>query len=170
MVMSNSKQSAFAIAGLAAASMVATSAAASPGGGVTAETFVTGTLKGDNQQNSDRVKFQTKDDTLVRVQKLTFSPGGFTGWHHHPGIVIVTVKEGTIQMMHSDCSTHEYGPGSDHGSVFVEGEQRVHEASSAGGAVVYATYVAPDASPPVFRIENDVPMCATTMDGLAKKP
>ena len=168
--MSNSNQLAFAIAGLAAASMVATSAAASPGGGVTAETFVTGTLKGDNQQNSDRVKFQTKDDTLVRVQKLTFSPGGFTGWHHHPGIVIVTVKEGMIQMMHSDCSTHEYGPGSDHGSVFVEGEQRVHEASSAGGAVVYATYVAPDASPPVFRIENDVPMCATTMDGLAKKP
>ena len=155
---------------IAAAGMIATSAAASPGGGVTAETFVTGTLKGSEQQNSDRVKFQTKDDTAVRVQKLTFGPGGFTGWHHHPGIVIVTVKEGTIQMMHSDCSTHEYGPGSDHGSVFVEGEQRVHEASSAGGAVVYATYVAPNASAPVFRVENEPPMCATTMDRLSRKP
>jgi quercetin dioxygenase-like cupin family protein len=168
--MSNLKQLPFAIAGLAAVGMVATSATASPGGGVVAETFVTGTLKGGEQQNSDRVKFQTKDDTAVRVQKLTFSAGGFTGWHHHPGIVIVTVKEGTIQMMHSDCSTHEYGPSSAHGSVFVEGEQRVHEATSAGGAVVYATYVAPDASPPVFRVENSPPFCVTTIDKLSKKP
>lgn len=169
-VMTNFGKLQFAVAGITAAGCLATSATASPGGGVVAETFVTGTLKGENQQNSDRVKFQTKDDTLVRVQKLTFSPGGFTGWHHHPGIVIVTVKEGTIQMMHSDCSTHEYGPTSEHGSVFVEGEQRVHEASSAGGAVVYATYVAPDASPPVFRIENDVPFCASSLDSRSKQP
>lgn len=135
-------------------------ALASPGGGVTAETYVTGTLKGDVQQNSDRVKFQTKDDTAVRVQKLTFSPGGFTGWHHHPGIVIVTVQSGTIQMMMSDCSVHEFGPGSPHGSVFVEGEARVHEASSAGGATVFATYVAPGTNPPVFRVEDPVPFCA----------
>ena len=155
---------------IATACTVPTPALASPGSGVTPETFVTGTLKGDNQQNSDRVKFQTKDDTAVRVQKLTFSPGGFTGWHHHPGIVIVTVQSGTIQMMHSDCSTHEYGQGMPHGSVFIEGEQRVHEASSAGGAVVYATYVAPNANPPVFRVENEPPMCATTIDGLARTP
>ena len=74
--------------------------------------------------------------------------------------MIVTVQSGTIQMMHSDCSIHEYGQGMPHGSVFVEGEQRVHEASSAGGAVVFATYVAPDANPPVFRVEDSVPFCA----------
>lgn len=145
---------------MAAAGAVPAPVLASPGSGVTAETFVTGTLKGDIQMNSDRVKFQTKDDTAVRVQKLTFSPGGFTGWHHHPGIVIVTVQSGTIQMMMSDCSVHEYGPGSPHGSVFVEGEHRVHEASSAGGAVVFANYVAPAADPPVFRVEDPVPFCA----------
>lgn len=135
-------------------------ALASPGSGVTPETFVTGTLKGSNQQNSDRVKFQTKDDTAVRVQKLTFSAGGYTGWHHHPGIVIVTVQSGTVTMKHSDCSTHDYGPGSPHGSVFIEGEARVHEASSAGGAMVFATYVAPNADTPVFRVEDPVPFCA----------
>ena len=121
---------------------------------------MTGKLVGANQQNSDRVKFQTKDNAAVRVQKLVFSPGGFTGWHHHPGIVIVTVLSGNLQMMHSDCSTHEYGPGSPHGSVFIEGEHRVHEASSAGGATVFATYVAPDANPAVFRVEDPVPFCA----------
>lgn len=147
-----------------------TSAPASPPSGITIENLATGKLIGSDQENSDRVKFQTKDDTATLVQKLTFSPGAYSGWHHHPGIVIVTVKEGIVRLMHSDCSTHEYGPGSEHGSVFIEGEQRVHEARSAGGAVVYATYVAPNASPPVFRVENDAPMCATTMDALAKKP
>lgn len=159
-----------AAVGMILASAVPAPLFASPGGGVTAETFVTGTLVGDNQQNSDKVKFQTKDDTAVRVQKLTFAAGGFTGWHHHPGIVIVTVQSGMIQMMHSDCSTHHYGPGSEHGSVFVEGEQRVHEASSAEGAVVYATYVAPNAAAPVFRLENDPPFCASTMDSHSRTP
>ena len=149
-----------AIAAILALGVQAAPALASPGGGVTAETYVTGKLDGANQQNSDRVKFQTKDNAAVRVQKLVFSPGGFTGWHHHPGIVIVTVLSGNIQMMHSDCSTHEYGPGSPHGSVFIEGEHRVHEASSAGGATVFATYVAPDANPAVFRVEDPVPFCA----------
>ena len=168
--MNNLKQLTFAIAGLAAASAIGTSATASPPSGIAIENLATGTLKGDNQQNSGQVKFQTKSDTSTLVQKLTFSAGGFTGWHHHPGIVIVTVKTGTIQLMHSDCSVHEYGPGSSHGSVFIEGEQRVHEARSAGGATVYAAYVAPAASPPVFRIENEPPFCATTMDARSKQP
>ena len=155
---------------IVAAAAVATPVAASPPSGIVIENIALGHLKGDNQQNSGEVKFQTKSDVATLVQKLTFSPGAFSGWHHHPGIVIVTIKEGSVQLMHSDCSVHEYGPASEHGSVFIEGEQRVHEARSAGGAVVYATYVAPDASPPVFRIENDAPMCATTMDGMAKKP
>ena len=150
-----------AIGAMMAAGALGTAAHASPGnGGIAIENFTVGTLKGDNQQNSDRVKFQTKDDTAVLVQKLTFSPGGTSGWHHHPGIVIVTVKTGTVRIMHSDCSFHEYGPTSDHGSVFTEGEHRVHQAVSAEGAVVYATYVAPAASPPVFRVEDPVPFCA----------
>ena len=143
---------------------------ASPPSGVTPETYVTGTLMGNDQENSDRIKLMTKDDTAVRVQKLTFAAGGYTGWHHHPGIVIVTVKEGTITMMHSDCTTHEYGPSSAHGSVFIEGEGRVHNASSGGGAVVYATYVAPNPSSPVFRIEDNAPFCATTFERSAKRP
>jgi quercetin dioxygenase-like cupin family protein len=145
-------------------------ALATPPSGITIENIATGKLVGSNQQNSAEVKFQTKGNTATLVQKLTFSAGAYTGWHHHPGIVIVTVKEGSVRLMHSDCSTHDYGPGSEHGSVFIEGEQRVHEARSAGGAVVYATYVAPDGSPPVFRVENQPPMCATTMNALSKKP
>ena len=149
-----------AILAIVAAGTFATGAVASPGSGVTPETFVTGTLKGNVQQNSDRVKFQTKEDTLVRHQKLTFAPGGFTGWHHHPGVVFVTVQSGTLNLAHSDCSSHNYGPGSPHGAAFVEGEHRVHQASSVDGAVVYVTYVSSAIDPPVFRIEDPVPFCA----------
>ena len=159
----------FTVFGLGTSGLVSP-ALGSPANNVTAETFATGTLMENVQENSDRIKFQTKDDTVVRVQKLTFGAGGSTGWHHHPGIVVVTVKEGTITMRHSDCSTHQYGAGSPHGSVFVEGEGRVHNASALGGAVVYATYVVPNVSPPVFRLEDNAPFCATSFDGLAKKP
>jgi quercetin dioxygenase-like cupin family protein len=165
-----SKQFAAAALACAATGMAGTPAAASPPSGVAIENFVKGTLMGSDQENSDGVKFQTKADTAVLVQKLTFSPGGYAGWHHHPGIVIVTVASGTVRMIHSDCTTHDYGPNSPHGSVFVEGEGRVHNASASGGAVVYATYVAPNPSAPVFRVEDNAPFCATTLDGLAKKP
>src|SRR5213596_2172031 len=32
------------------------------------------------QLNSDRIKFQTKGPTDVRVQSITFAPGGYSGW------------------------------------------------------------------------------------------
>jgi hypothetical protein len=42
--------------------------------------------------------------------------------------------------------------------VFVEDDDPV-QVSSVGGATVYATFVAPSADPPVFRIEDSVQAC-----------
>ncbi len=110
--------------------------------------------------NSDRVKFQTKDPTDVRVQKNVFSPGGRSGWHHHPGIVIVAVQSGAVTSTHSDCSSKTYGPGLPNGAVFAEGGDDPTQASSTTGATVYVTFVAPSADPPVFRIDDhDFPGC-----------
>jgi hypothetical protein len=53
-----------------------------------------------------------------------------------------------------------YGPGLPNGAVFVEGGDAPVQASSTNGATVYVTYVAPNADPPVFRIEDDPPPCA----------
>ena len=60
--------------------------------------------------NSDRIKFQTKGPTDVRVQQITFAPGSFSGWHHHPGFVIVSVASGAVTFT-SDCISKTYGPG-----------------------------------------------------------
>src|SRR5450759_4018506 len=54
------------------------------------------TLSDSVQVNQDRVKFQTKDPTDVLVQTITFLPQGTSGWHFHPGIVIVVVESGQV--------------------------------------------------------------------------
>jgi hypothetical protein len=122
--------------------------------------LATGNLVDDVKQNSDRVKFQTKDPTDVRVARIDIAPGGNSGWHHHPGIVIVTVASGSVTFTHSDCTSKTYGPGLPNGAVFVEGGDEPARASSTTGATNYVTFVAPHASPPVFRIDDhDFPGC-----------
>jgi hypothetical protein len=106
-----------------------------------------------------RVKFQTKDATDFRIQRLDFAPGAFSGWHHHPGIIIVAVASGAVTLWDSDCNSKTYGPGLPNGAVFVEGGDEPVQATSASGATAYVTYVAPSADPPVFRIEDDVVPC-----------
>jgi hypothetical protein len=122
--------------------------------------IVTGNLVNDVKWNSDRVKFQTKDPTDVRVARVDIAPGGYSGWHHHPGIVIVTVLSGAVTFTHSDCTSKTYGPGLPDGAVFVEGGDDPAQASSTAGATSYVTFVAPHANPPVFRIDDhDFPGC-----------
>ena len=158
--MSYSKQLKFAaMFGIAAFGTIATAALASPGFGISSDILVTADLDEPGHINSDRVKFQTKDRTDVRVQRLTFAAGSFSGWHHHPGVIIVAVESGAVTLTESNCGSKTYGPGLPNGSVFVEGHDSVQQATSATGAVVYVTYVAPSADPPVFRIEDPVQSC-----------
>ncbi len=155
------------LAAALAVAMVGTLAAVAfgspPSSGFVGETpLVTANLDNTVNVNSDRVKFQTKDPTDVRVQKFVIGPGAFSGWHHHPGIVIVAVQSGAVTFTHSDCSSKTYSldPNNPNGAVFVEGGDDPGQASSAAGATVIATFVAPDANPAVFRIEDDPPPCA----------
>ena len=148
-----------AIFATAAVGAIATAVIASPGSGVTPTNFVNANFDETAHVNSDRVKFQTKDPTDVRVQRLDFAPGAFSGWHHHPGVLVVAVASGSVTLTDSSCDSKTYGPGSPNGAVFVEGGDEPIEASSAGGATVFVTTITPDGEAP--RIEDDVPACAT---------
>jgi hypothetical protein len=152
-----------AFAGVAVIATFAAVALGSMGTNFTPTTLVIGTLVNSAQENSDRVKFQTKDPTDVRVQSIVIGAGGNSGWHHHPGIVIATVLSGQVTFTRSDCSSTTYGPGRSAGSVFVEGGDNPGRASSVGGATLYATFVAPHVNSPdgLFRIEDDPPPCAS---------
>lgn len=141
---------------LFAAAAGANVAMATPPSGITQETFVpSADLREEINVNNDRVKLQTKGAATVRVQKLTFAAGATSGWHHHPGIAIATVASGSVTLRETTCGvSHTYGPGSPMGSVFVEGHNETHMATSAVGAVVYVTYIDPTST---FRVDDPSP-------------
>lgn len=133
-------------------------ALASEKSGFTTQTLVTADLHQSIRVNSDKVKLQTKEPTDVRVQRVTLAAGGYSGWHHHPGLVLVAVESGTVTVTGDDCTTTTYGPGQAAGAVFVESGDAPGQVASAGGAVAYATFVTPDAQAP--RVEDGIPACA----------
>jgi hypothetical protein len=149
-----------ATVGVAVIGTLAAVALASPGSGVTSTTLVTANFDETVHMHSDRVKFQTKDATDFRIQKLVFAAGAYSGWHHHPGIILVAVESGAVTLWDSKCHSTTYGPGLPNGAVFVEGHDKPVQATSTDGATAYVTYVAPSADPPVFRIEDEPPPCA----------
>ena len=78
----------------------------------------------------------------VAVQEITIAPGGTTGWHSHPGPVVVVVKAGALTYVREDhgaCLETVYSAG----KAFVDpGQGHVHTASNRGteNLVLYATY------------------------------
>ena len=157
-----SKRAVAASVGVAACGLVAAAALASPPSGFTPTNLVPEAEIAEGfHVNSDRVKLQTKGPTDVRVQRVDIAPGGRSGWHHHPGVVIVAVERGTVTYVDSNCDATSYGAGSPNGSVFVESGDDPHEARNltAQPATVYATFIAPDADPGVFRIEDPLINC-----------
>jgi hypothetical protein len=134
--------------------------ASPPSSTFVATVLATGKLANMATVGSAGIKLQTNAPTYARVQKVVIGPGGFSGWHHHPGIVIVVVASGATTFTKSDCSSVTYGPGLPAGSVFVEGGDGAGQASSVDGATNYVTFVAPNVDPPVFRIDDNPPPCA----------
>jgi quercetin dioxygenase-like cupin family protein len=136
----------------------ATMALASTGSGST--TTILGhraTLSEKVKVNEDGIKLRTKEPTDVQVQTITFTPHGFSGWHFHPGVVIVVVESGQITTHDKKCQTKTYGP---HESFVESGTKpfMVSNESDTVNAVVYATFIAPAGS--AFRIETNPPPCA----------
>jgi quercetin dioxygenase-like cupin family protein len=144
---------------------LAPAALASPPSGFTPTLLVKADFDETVRVNSDRIKFRTKDATDVMVQKIVLDPGGSSGWHHHPGIVIIAVKSGSVTVWDSECNQTTYGPGLPNGAVSIERGDEPGQVTSADGATTYTTFIAPSADPPVFRIEDDAPPCARSSTG-----
>src|ERR671920_2535394 len=82
----------------------------------------------------------------LAIVKVVIEPGGSTGWHHHPGVVLVPVKAGTVTEYDAQCHKSVYKAG----KGFVESESEVHLVRNEGNvkAVLYATFLVPSATPP----------------------
>jgi quercetin dioxygenase-like cupin family protein len=78
-------------------------------------------------------------------QDVAFAPGGYSGWHSHPGPALVTVKSGTAtfyQAHDPDCTPHVFGTG----SAFVEPAGHVHTVQNESGTEdleLLVTYIIP---------------------------
>jgi quercetin dioxygenase-like cupin family protein len=94
----------------------------------------------------------------IVVGENSFAPGGSSGWHSHPGKVIIGVARGSITIYHGDdCSGTTYSAGDvfiEHPGVVIDG---VNEGTTA--AVLNVTYLGvPVGGSP--RIDEPDPSCA----------
>jgi quercetin dioxygenase-like cupin family protein len=89
------------------------------------------------------------DASSVIVAKVTWQPEGTSGWHTHPGPVIVSIVDGEIEVLNErDCVVRTYATG----EAFVDpGQGNVHIASNPSttdDAVAYATFLGVPAGMP----------------------
>ncbi len=99
------------------------------------------------------------------TQEIVIAPGGTTGWHSHPGPVVVLIKAGQMSFYDSEdpaCTVRTYSAGD---SFVDRGQGHVHIANNQGNVdlVLWATYFdVPPVDPSVpgsgaFRIDAPDP-------------
>ena len=119
-----------------------------------------GTLAESVHYNTGEVKFQTKGAVDFVTQTITIGGKGriaSSGWHTHPGVVLVTVASGTLVRYDADCSATTYGVG----DAFTEAGHHpglVRNEQTSTPAVVYVTYLVPEGTT-VLRNDADNPGC-----------
>jgi len=121
------------------------------------------------------VEIKTKDSTDIAVSNVVVAPGGSSGWHSHPGPVLVVVKTGAITFYRfgkhsgldgddenrdngahgSDCSRTVYPAGSAFVEVPAPGHVMLAKNEGSREATVTATYFAPPGA--ALRIDQPWP-------------
>lgn len=93
------------------------------------------------------VQLKTNDNTDIAVSTIVVTPGGHSGWHYHPGPVLVVVTSGTITFYHGSDPTCS-GMAHHAGTAFMEEGGDVGIARNEGNvnATVVATFFAPPGS------------------------
>ena len=151
------------VAVIAGLSLLAGTALATPGIGViSAPVHARGTNAEDLNIHSDAgIKLKSRNPLDFVTQQITIAPGGTTGWHSHPGPVLVTVKAGALKLVYAsdpNCSGQTYTAGQ---SFVDRGDENVHTALSVGAVPVelWATYLVPGAPGAPFRLDAPDPGC-----------
>jgi quercetin dioxygenase-like cupin family protein len=80
----------------------------------------------------------------VAVAKVTIGSGGSSGWHHHPGVLLVSVKSGAVTRYDHQCHKTVYKAGE--GWVESHDEPMLVRNRSKGDAVLFVTYLVPSST------------------------
>lgn len=144
------------IAALLVAGALVTVALATPAIGViTATVLARGTLTSAVNANADGVVLRTNHATDHVVQELVFAGGSSSGWHRHPGVVLVTIKSGTVVHYTADCKPETLTAGQTFWESGTHATLLRNETHS--DAVVYASYIVPMGA--ALRIDMPNPGC-----------
>jgi quercetin dioxygenase-like cupin family protein len=111
-------------------------------------------LKVGRQTSAWQIEIEAMRGLRVVTSLITFAPGGSSGWHTHPGPVIITVKEGTMTFYEEDCTANVFTAG----QGFIETGAHPHfgRNETASPAMTVVTYLTPP-SATVTRIDAPQP-------------
>jgi quercetin dioxygenase-like cupin family protein len=117
------------------------------------------TLSHSTEATTHEVKLETKGPVDFVTATVNIAAGGSSGWHSHPGIVLVSVVSGSLVFYDSHCRAIVHAAG----SAFVESGNHsglVRNESTTTPAVVYVTYLVPGGTPNAgLRIDKPNPGC-----------
>ena len=118
----------------------------------------------DSDENRDRdddwrAELYTSGPSDFIVQDVVYAPGGHTGWHSHPGILLISVVSGSIEWYDSRCRKHVYNAG----DSLTESTQThyVRNVDTVNNAHFMVTYVIAHGQP--RRIDQPAPACAAAL-------
>lgn len=140
--------------------VLAGAAIATPGKDAVGTTMARGTIgEGQIVNSKSGVHLKTKGSVDVATQQITVQGGGHTGWHSHPGPVLVTIKSGALRVIYADDETCEGTVYEKDQSFIDRGDENVHIARNASATepvVFWATYLVPG-TPLTTGFRIDVP-------------
>src|SRR5215204_1505270 len=101
-----------------------------------------GTFEAENNGIEVESQHTSADFALAKV---VIEPGGTTGWHHHPGVALVSVNSGSVTEYDKTCHKSVYKAGE--GFFETKGEVHVVRNQGKANAVLYVTFIAPTKRP-----------------------
>jgi quercetin dioxygenase-like cupin family protein len=161
------------LGGATACCLIAGLAIGTPSVGVVSSNILSAGLADNDIHTRGFVQLGNEDFTAevhtfgasnVIVQDVIFSPGGTTGWHQHPGVLLLTLAadSGPVDWYDAHCGKVTYNAG----DTWTEGT-KLHDVvnNSSMNAHFVVTYVVP-ADIPVGdnkRTDEPAPACAAAL-------
>jgi quercetin dioxygenase-like cupin family protein len=130
---------------MAALALVVGAALATTPKGVTPTPLTRATLGKVEAENNGIEVESERTSADFALAKVVIEPGGTTGWHHHPGVALVSVNSGAVTEYDKNCHKSVYKAGE--GFVETKGEVHVVRNQGKANAVLYVTFIAPTKTP-----------------------
>ena len=106
-----------------------------------------GTIARSTEVSANDIEFSSPANARVLVQTIAIDGGGISGWHTHPGLVVVTVTDGAVRVTNGCHAAVVYSTG----QSFVEPPEEpglVENASATLPAHTVATLIVPEGMVP----------------------